>query len=59
MYNQQILMHVSDAGSLLGCSSQIIYQLINRGELKAFKAGRAWKISSESVHRYANSRLNK
>ncbi|WIW70668.1 helix-turn-helix domain-containing protein [Anaerosinus gibii] len=41
MYNQQLLMHASDAASLLGCSSQVIYQLIQRGELKAFKAGRA------------------
>ncbi|WP_418626617.1 helix-turn-helix domain-containing protein [Anaerosinus sp.] len=59
MYNQQLLMHVSDAGSLLGCSSQVVYQLIQRGELKAFKTGRAWKISSSSVIDYANSRLNK
>ncbi|MBP2633018.1 MAG: Helix-turn-helix domain [Firmicutes bacterium] len=58
MYNQTILMHVSDAGSILGCSSQTIYKLINNDEIKSFKAGRVWKISVQSVKDYANSKLN-
>lgn len=59
MFNQQLLMHVSDAGSILGCSSQTIYKLINNDELKAFKTGRAWKISAQSVKDYASAKLNK
>jgi excisionase family DNA binding protein len=58
MYNQAILMHVSDAGSILGCSSQTIYKLINTGELKAFKTGKAWKISAQSIKDYTNANLN-
>jgi len=52
-------MHVSDAASLLGASSQTIYKLINSGELKAFKTGRAWKISTQSVNDYTKANLNK
>ncbi|MBP2656592.1 MAG: Helix-turn-helix domain [Firmicutes bacterium] len=59
MYNQTILMHVSDAASLLGVSSQTIYKLINGGELKAFKTGKAWKISTQSINDYTNANLNK
>ncbi len=59
MYNQQLLMHVSDAGSILGVSSQTIYELIHNGEIKAFKTGRVWKIAAQSVNDYANSKLNK
>lgn len=57
MYNQILLMHVSDAASLLGVSSQIIYQLIKKGELQAFKSGRNWKISTQSVKEYAVRKL--
>lgn len=52
-------MHVSDAGSILGVSSQTIYELIHNGEIKAFKTGRVWKIAAQSVNDYANSKLNK
>lgn len=58
MYNQEILMHVSDAGSILGRSSQTIYKLINTGKLKAFKTGNAWKISVQSIKDYTNANLN-
>lgn len=59
MYNQILLLHVSDAASLLGVSSQTIYKLIANSELKAFKTGRSWKISTQSVNDYANTNLNK
>lgn len=59
MYNQTLLLHVSDAASLLGTSSQTIYKLIANGELKAFKTGRAWKIATQSVNDYANTSWNK
>ena len=58
MYNQTLLLHVSDAASLLGTSSQTIYKLIANGELKSFKAGKAWKVSMQSVIDYANTKLN-
>ena len=59
MYNQTLLLHVSEAASLLGTSSQTIYKLIASGSLKAFKTGRAWKISMQSVNDYANTNWNK
>ncbi len=59
MYNQTVLLHVSDAASILGTSSQTIYKLIANGELKAFKTGRAWKISIKSVNDYTNTNLNR
>ena len=59
MYNQTLLLHVSDAASLLGTSSQTVYKLIANGELKAFKTGRAWKISMQSVNDYANTNWNR
>ena len=59
MYNQTLLLHVSDAASLLGVSSQTIYKLIANGELKSYKSGKAWKISTESVNDYVNMQCNK
>ncbi len=44
MFNQTLLLHVSDAASLLGINSQTIYKLIANGELKAFKIADHGKI---------------
>lgn len=59
MWNQTLLLHVSEAASLLRTSSQTVYKLIANGELKAFKTGRAWKISMQSVIEYANVHLDR
>lgn len=60
MYNQTtILLYVSEAATLLRTSSQTVYKLIANDELKAFKRGRAWKISTQSVNYYANTQCNK
>ena len=58
MYNQTLILHVSDAASRLGTSSQTIYKLIDNGDLKAFKTGRAWKITMQSLNDYVNNELN-
>lgn len=58
MFNQTLLLHVSDAASRLGTSSQTIYKLIGNGELKVFKTGRTWKISTQSLNDYVNAHLN-
>ncbi len=52
-------LHVSDAASLLRTSSQTVYKLIANGDLKAFKTGRAWKISTQSVNDYASTNWNR
>ena len=36
------------------CSRDVIYGMIQRRELKAFKVGRDFRISAEEVHRYEN-----
>ena len=59
MYNQTVLLHVSDAASILGTSSQTIYKLIANGEIKGFKTGRAWKIWIKSGNDYTNTNLNR
>ncbi len=57
MLIEKRVLHVSDVASLLGCSSQVVYKLIDTGELKAYKAGRAWKIDAQSVLDYIAARL--
>jgi excisionase family DNA binding protein len=57
MQIEKIVLHVSDAASLLGVSSQKIYEMIHNGELHAFKAGKAWKISATDIESYVKLRL--
>jgi len=52
------VLHVSDAASLLNCSSEIIYQLIHANKLPAYKTGKAWKIPEESIKNYIACRIN-
>ena len=59
MQLEKLVLHVSDAASLLGVSSQKIYQMIHTRELAAYKAGKAWKISATAIEDYIRSRLNK
>jgi excisionase family DNA binding protein len=35
------VLHVSDAASMLCCSSEVIYKLIHENKLPAYKTGRA------------------
>lgn len=53
------VFHVSDAASLLSCSSQVIYELIHMGKLSAYKDGKAWKIPEKSISDYINTRIVK
>ena len=51
------ILYVCDVSSLLGCSSQVVYQLIHSGTLPAFKEGKAWRIPEKSITDYINSKL--
>lgn len=53
---EKLVLHVSDAASLLGVSSQKIYELIHNKELTAYKVGRVWKISVEALEDYLKSK---
>lgn len=59
MQINKLLLHVSDVASLLGVSSQKVYEMIRSEELPAYKAGKAWKIHASSVEIYIQSRLSK
>lgn len=52
------VLHVSDAASVLSCSSEVIYKLIHENKLPAYKTGRAWKIPEESIENYIKCRIN-
>ena len=52
MQIEKIVLHVSDVASLLGVSSKKVYEMIHKGELPAYKAGKAWKIYAASVEAY-------
>lgn len=59
MQIEKLVVHVSDAASLIGVSSQKIYQMIHTGELAAYKAGKAWKIPTVDIEAYIQSRLTR
>ena len=58
MQIEKLVLHVSDAASLIGVSSQKVYQMIHDKELTAYKAGKAWKILAKAVEDYIKLRLN-
>lgn len=59
MQIEKLVLHVSDAASLIGVSSHKIYEMIRNRELPAYKAGKAWKIPADTVEDYIKLRLSK
>ncbi|SHE56360.1 helix-turn-helix domain-containing protein [Schwartzia succinivorans] len=53
--------YVSEAATLLSCSSQMIYGLIRTGKLKAYKeeGHNAWKIPDFAIEDYMRTNLKK
>jgi excisionase family DNA binding protein len=43
------VLHVSDVACLMNCSSIKVYGLIRTGQLDAYKAGKAWLITSRCL----------
>jgi len=43
---------LTEAGQVLGLSRPMLYRLISRGELTTAKAGRAVRVTAESVDEY-------
>lgn len=37
------------------CSTDVIYELLRKRELKGFKVGKAWRISAANVNRFENN----
>ena len=59
MQIEKLVLHVSDAASLIGVSSHKIYEMIQNKELPSYRAGRAWKIPADAVEDYIKLRLSK
>ena len=60
MCNQTtLLLYVPEAARILRTNNQTVYKLIENDELKAYKSGKAWKISTKSVTEYAAMQCNK
>jgi len=57
MQIEKLVLHVSDAASLLGVSSQKVYEMIRKQEMPAYKAGKAWKIYAKDVEDYIKLQL--
>ncbi|KOA20319.1 helix-turn-helix domain protein [Clostridium homopropionicum DSM 5847] len=53
MFNQyQDLLNVEELCEILGIGKNVAYELLNNGEVKAFKRGRIWKIPKIAVQNY-------
>lgn len=59
MHIEKLVLYVSDAASLIGVSSQKIYEMIQCKELPAYKSGKTWKIPATAVEDYIKLRLSK
>lgn len=47
------LLNAEDLCEILGIGKNTVYELLNSGELKAFRVGRrTWKISKIALERY-------
>ena len=50
------LLTVEEVCEALSIERNLCYQLLNSGELKAFRCGRVWKIPREAVEQYVRLR---
>ena len=60
MYNNEShdLISIDDLCEMLFIGKNAAYQLLNTGEIKAFRIGRNWKIPRLSVINYIRSKSN-
>jgi len=50
------LISIEELTEILSIGKNAAYQLLNSGEIKAFKCGRVWKIPKEGVEHYVRTR---
>lgn len=46
------LYNVNETAEILGCSKTTAYKLLQTGQLKGVKAGRAWKVTSIALAKF-------
>lgn len=58
MYNDDPceILNVEELVEILYIGKNAAYDLLNSGELKAFKIGRIWKIPKASLNEYINKK---
>ena len=54
MAREQMIMEIDGLCDLLGIGKNTAYQLLNDGEIDAFKVGTVWKIPKKSVEEFIN-----
>ena len=54
MLIEKKVLYVAEAASLLGCCTQVVYQLIEAGKLQAYKeeGRKCWRIPAEALDLY-------
>lgn len=54
MLIEKKVLYVAEVASLLGCCSQVVYQLIEAGRIRAYKeeGRKCWRIPVEALEEY-------
>lgn len=54
MLIEKKVLYVAEVASLLGCCSQVVYQLIDSGKVKAYKepGRKCWRIREHALQEY-------
>lgn len=55
--NYDDILTVTELAEYLKIGTTQAYRILRRGELKAYKEGKDWKIPKESVKKYINTKL--
>ena len=58
MAREQLIMEIDGLCEVLGIGKNSAYQLLNDGEIDAFKVGTVWKIPKKSVEEYIDRKCN-
>ena len=58
MAKEQLIMEIDGLCSMLDIGKNTAYQLLNDGEIDAFKVGTVWKIPKKSVEEFINRKCN-
>lgn len=58
MVKERMIMEIDGLCEMLGIGKNTAYQLLNDGEIDAFKVGTVWKIPKKSIEDYVERKCN-
>ena len=58
MVRERLVMEIDGLCDMLGIGKNTAYQLLNDGEIDAFKVGTVWKIPKKSVENFIDRKCN-